>query len=94
MLSAYIVKLLQRKGLQFAQHKMVKNDVRFDANSYRKLRHVRMFHIGARHDGYSSTPTKTEAMWMGSKAAINKLTPQDRSLTVSSDRKIGVARRG
>jgi len=28
---------------------------------------------------------KTEAIWIGSKAAINKLTPQDRSLTVSND---------
>jgi len=45
-----------------------------------------MFHIGAQLDGYSSNPThKTEAIWIGCKAAINKLKPQDLSLTVSND---------
>jgi len=34
---------------------------------------------------------KTEAIWIGSKAAINKLTPQDRPLTVSNDTRIDSA---
>jgi len=34
---------------------------------------------------------KTETIWIGSKAAINKLTPQDRSLTASNDTTIDSA---
>jgi len=51
-----------------------------------------MFHIGARHDGYSSTLTKLKQSGSDlKKAAINKLTPQDRSLTVSNDTTIDSA---